>query len=388
MATIRYHHFARPSFLKRIRADVLRQFLNPWRNYLESRGLDFTSVIDCDHLGLTLATPDADTPTDLIEALEICDAVCSTECLEELVAIDQLRDERLLQGQHSLTDAVLITWAVASEEIERIFNRAALELDRSLHVYRASTPIRSNAFGNARLSRLRQALSPMFENHLRGSACRITAHERPDGGHALVIRHGDPINKAEAINEESGETEPIVFRPESIDLAFFDPSRNEWRISGRGKWLQDLYSEKIAKTLHEDACVLSRSACYTLRPLLDHGLAALDVQTDIVRNVRLAELQMSVCGATMRLSGRELHHAFEALEDPLNEFGEPQSARLSYTLSNRRSALNVTIHEGKATVRGDIDHPAIEDWLVTAGFLIHETDQNNQTNETEPVPGY
>lgn len=388
MATIRYQHFARPGFLKRIRADVLREFLNPWRTYLESRGLDFAGTIDCDHLGLALATPDADTPTDLIEALEICDAVCSTECLEELVALDQLRDERLLEGQHSHTDAVLITWAVAPEAIERIFNRAALELDRSLHVYRASTPIRSNAFGNARLTRLRQALSPMFENQLRGPACRITAHERSDGGHALVIRHGDPINKAEAINEESGETEPIVFRPESIDLAFFDPSRNEWRISGRGKWLQDLYSEKIAKTLHEDACVLSRSASYTLRPLLEHGLAALDVQTDAVRNVRLAELQMTVCGATMRLSGRELHHAFEALEDPLNEFGEPQSARLSFALANRRSALNVTIHEGKATVRGDIDHPAIEDWLVTTEFLVHETDQTNQTDEAEPVPGH
>lgn len=388
MATIRYKHFARPGFLKRVRADVLREFLKPWRTYLESRALEFDGTIDCDQLGGILATPDSDTPIDLIEALEICDAVCSTECLEELVALDEQRDDRLLEAQHGHSDAVLLTWTVDPDLIERIFNRAALELDRSLHVYRASTPIRAKAFGKSCLSRLQRALRPMFESQLRGAVCRITAHERPDGGHALVIRHGDPINKTEAIDEGSGETEPIVFRPESIDLAFFDPSRNEWRISGRGKWLQDLYSEKIAKTLHEDACVLSRSASYTLRPLLEHGLAALDVQTSAVRNIRLAELQMSVCGATMRLSGRSLHHAFEALEDPLNDFGVPQSARLSFTLANRRSAHNVTIHEGKATVRGDIDHPDIEDWLVTAGFLIHNLEQTNEEDEATAVPSH
>lgn len=382
MATIRYHHFARPGFLRRIHADVLGQFLNPYRPYLESRGLSFAGAIDCDLLGTILATPDADTPTDLIEALEICDAVCSTECFEELVALDHLRDQRILGEHHGNTDVVLLTWISSPEVIERIHNRAALDLDRSLHVYQASTPIRANAFGNTSLSRLRRALSPMFAGQLRGASCRITAHERPEGGHALVIKHGEPIHKTEAINEESGEAEPIVFRPQTIDLAFYDPSRNEWRISGRGKWLQDTYSEKIAQTLHEAGCVLSRSPSYTLQPFIDHGLAALDVQTDIVRDVRLAELQMSVCGATMRLTGRDLHQAYEAMENPLSEFGEPRAARLSFTLANRRSQLNVTIHEGKATVKGDIDHPGIEDWLVTAGFLTLQND------EAEPVTSH
>ena len=382
MATIRYQHFARPGFLRRIHPDVLRQFLSPYRPYLESRGLSFAGGIDCDLLGTILATPDADTPTELIEALEICDAVCSTECFEELVALDHLRDERILGEHHGNTDVVLLTWISSPEVIERIHNRAALDLDRSTHVYQSSTPIRANAFGNASLSRLRRALSPMFAGQLRGASCRITAHERPEGGHALVIKHGEPIHKTEAINEESGEAEPIVFRPQTIDLAFYDPSRNEWRISGRGKWLQDTYSEKIAQALHEAGCVLSRSPSYTLQPLIDHGLAALDVHTDIVRDVRLAELQMSVCGATMRLTGRDLHQAYEAMESPLSEFGEPRAARLSFTLSNRRSQLNVTIHEGKATVKGDIDHPAIEDWLVTAGFL------NFQNDEAEPIPSH
>lgn len=382
MATIRYHHFARPGFLRRIHAEVLGHFLSPYRPHLESRGLSFTGDFDYDLLGTILATPDAETPPDLIEALEICDAVCSTECFEELVALDQLREERILGEQHSNTDVVLLTWISCPEVIERIHNRGALDLDRSLYVYQASASIRAGAFSSASITRLRRALSSTFAGHLRGPSCRITAHERPDGGHALVIKHGEPIHKAEAINESSGEAEPIVFRPQGIDLAFYDPTRNEWRISGRGKWLQDIYSEKIAQTLHEVGCMLSRSPSYNLQPLIDHGLAALDVQSDTIRDVRLAELQMAVCGATMRLTGRQLHEAYEALQNPLSEFGEPRAARLAFKVANRRSQMYVTIHEGKATVKGDIDHPGIEDWLVTAGFLTFHN------NETEPVLSY
>jgi hypothetical protein len=121
MATIRYQHFARPGFLRRIHDDALRQFLTPYRPYLESRGLSFSGTINCDLLGAILATPDADTPTELIEALEICDAVCSTECFEELVALDQLREDRILGDNHGNSDVVLLTWISAPEVIERIY---------------------------------------------------------------------------------------------------------------------------------------------------------------------------------------------------------------------------------------------------------------------------
>lgn len=375
MATIRYQHFARPGFLKRIRADVLRQFLDPYRHYLSTRGLDFAGAIDCEQLGGILATPDSDTPKNLVEALEMCDAVCSVECFDELVELDALRDEQMLDGNHSHTDVVLVTWIHDPDAVERIFNRAALDVDRSLHVYRASTPIRAGAFGRRRLALLARSLRPMFAGQLRGSSCRITAHVRVDGGHALVIRHGDPISKTEAIDDESGETEPIVFRPESADVAFYDSSRREWRISGRGKTLQEIYTEKIAAALHEPGCVLVRSSCYTLEPLVTNGLAAFDLQTETVRDVRLAELQMSLLGSTMRLTGRDLDHAYAVMENPISEYGEPKSARLAFTLANRRSQLNVAIHEGRATVKGDIDHPDIEEWLVLAGFLNFESDE-------------
>lgn len=372
MSSIRYRNFNRPNFLRHIRADVLRQFLHPHRDYLEGRGLQLGSgQIDCGMLGQILATPDSDTPPDLIETLEICDAVCLPDTLEELVELDGLREDPILDGEHSPADAVLLTWLHDPEAVERIHNRAALEMDRSLCVYRASGPLRAAAFSRRQMARLQNALRPMFENQLRGPSCRITPYERENGGHALVIRHGDPIHKTDAIRDD-GDAEPIVFRPERTDLAFYDASRNEWRISGRGKWLQNLYSSTFARILHVDGCRLRRSVSYTLDPLFEEGLTILDHQTDQVRSVRVAELQVTLSGASVRLSGRNLRDAFETLESPLVEFGEPKSARFSFTLTNRRSALNATIHQGRVSVRGDIDHPAIEDWLTETGFLTSE----------------
>jgi hypothetical protein len=85
------------------------------------------------------------------------------------------------------------------------------------------------------------------------------------------------------------------------------------------------------------------------------------------------ELQVVIGGATVQISGRNLDDAMQILQSPLFQFGQMKSARLAFTLANRRSALPVTIHCGRGSVRGDIDHQAIENWLEETGFLTHET---------------
>lgn len=370
MSTIRYKKFNRPNFLKKIRVDVLYQFLQPYSEYLDRRGLWLSSYqIDCDLLVQILATPDSDTPPDLVEVLEICDAVCFMEVLEELVELDRAREHQFLDSGHSLADAVLLTWIHAPSEIERIYNRAALELDRSLTVYRANTPIRSEACSRFLLDRLEAVLQPHFEGNLRGSSCRVSAVPRADESFALVIKHGDPINKIDVI-DDSGETKSMVLRPEQIDVAFYDAGRSEWRISGRAKWLQSIYSSAFASILHCEGCHLHRSISYSLAPLRDQGLTVLDHHTYEIRDVRLAELHIALSGATMRLSGRGLREQYESMSFPLIEFGEPKWARFAFSLTNRRTASYITIHQGRAAVRGDIDHPAIENWLTDMGFLI------------------
>jgi hypothetical protein len=369
MSSIRYRHFNRPNFIKSIREDVLRQFLEPFREYLDSRGLHLgADRIDCGMLGQILATPDCDTPNDLIETLEICDAVCFPDAVDELIELDNHRDEEILDGEHSGADVVLLTWCHDPEAVERIHDRAALELERSMCVYRATEPLQEHAFSSRQMTRIQNGLRPMFENQLRGPSCRVTLYERPNGGYALVIRHGDPIHKTDAISDD-GDAQSVVFRPERTDLAFYDPSRNEWRISGRGKWLQDLYSSTFARIFHGEGCQFRRSVSYTLDPLFAEGLSILDHQTDHVRSVRVAELQVELSGASVWLSGRNLRDAFETLETPLVAYGVPKSARFCFNLVNRRCALNATIHQGRVSVRGDIDHPAIEDWLAETGFL-------------------
>lgn len=372
MSSIRYKNFNRPGFLKRIQSGVLRRLILPYRAYFESRGLELNlpadGQLDCDQLSQILATPDHDTPGDLINVIELCDAVYSCDSMDELVAIDHQRTERILGPNHSHADAVILTWLKDPEVIERIFNRAAVELQRTLFVYKADGPLRTGAFSTPRLRRLEAALKPAFEHHLRGSSCKVSAFERL-GGWALVIRHGDPIQKTEAISD-SGDAQPLIFRPECLDLAFFDPTSNEWRISGRARWIQELYSRQIARSFHADGSALLRSNSYSLDPIRQHGLTIFDHQTQEVRHVRLMELQVVIGGGTVQVGGRNLDDAMQMLQSPLFQFGELKSARLAFMLANRQNALPVSIHRGRGSVRGDIDHPAIENWLEETAFLI------------------
>ncbi len=370
MASIKFKNFIRPSFLKNLQTEVLRRFLAPYAYYLESRGLQATGTIDCDQLAGILATTDQDTPSSLIEALETCDAICSPETLDELIQIDLARTEPILPANCTHADAVILTWIHDPDRVEQIFHRAALEIDRSLYIYRASKPLLKNALSSGGVRRLETALRPCFESRLRGGSCRVTPYDRPNGC-ALVIRHGDPIQKAEAITD-SGDSEPLIYRPECLDVAFYDQAHCEWRISGRGQWLQDAYTKAIARMLH--GCdQLERSNCYSLEPLRKQGLSALDGQTDHVRHVRLAELRVRLSGASVHLTGRNLNEAIETLEQPLFQLGDFTLARLAFTLSHRQSELNVTIHQGKGSVRGDIDNPPVEDWLTNFGFLTTTT---------------
>lgn len=376
MTSFRIRRFKRPSLLKRIQPEVLRQFLYPHKRHLEKRGLKLDDPdIDCDCLGSILATPESDFPGELIEALEVCEAVSSHEIIEELIELDHKRSPRLLDKDHSPEDVVILTWLHDRPALERIANRAALELDRSLMVYKPSTKLKKGAFDAKNTEHLQTALRPFLEAQLRGPSCHITAYDRPKSGHALVIRHGDPIHKAEAIRD-NGDGEPIVFRPECIDLAFYDPSRNEWRISGRATWQQNMYSSAFASVLHEKGCKLTRSPHYTLEPLMKVGLPVLDHLTVHVRGVRVTELNVNLSGANVRLSGRHLHEAFDSLATPLVDYGTPKSARFAFLLENRRNEFYVTINQGKAVVRGDIDDPAIEEWLSETGFMITEHNES------------
>lgn len=389
MSSIRYKNFTHPGFLKRIQSPVLRRLILPYRSYFESRGLELEppddGQLDCDALSRILATPDRDTPGDLISAIELCDAVCCGDTLEELIARDHARNERVLDSDHSHADAVILTWLEEPELIERIFNRAALDLHRALFVYRADHPLRPGAFAAARLRRLEGSLRPVFENHLRGDSCKVAAFQRL-GGWALVIRHGDPIQKTDAISD-SGDAQPLVFRPECLDLAFYDPSLNEWRISGRARWLQELYSRQFARSFHAEGAALIRSNSFTLEPIRQRGLSILDHQTHAVRHVRLMQLQVVIGGGTVQLSGRNLEDAMQVLQNPLFQFGELKSAQLAFTLAHQRSALPVTIHCIRGSVRGDIDHPAIENWLEETGFLTHET-PTRTTHARSAVAGH
>lgn len=376
MTRLRIGRFKQPSLLKKISPDLLRNLFRPHVKYLKIRGLDIdASHLDYDRIGAVLANPDENFPSELVEALEICEAVSAQEFVDELIAIDNRRPERILGPECSNGDVVLLSWRHDPESVERIANKAVLGLDRTLCVYRPSQPLKHGAFAKENIAILEHKLKPYFEQHHRGPSCRVLAFDEQRPDYALLIKRGDPIHKTGTI-DDNGDGNHLVFRPECIDLAYYDASRHEWRISGRAKWQQTTYAMVFASVFHEAGCHLVRSPQYTLAPLLSTSLGVLAHPAPDVTSVRLTEFNVGLHGANVRLSGRSLGQAFGSLAMPLVEFGFPKSAEFAFKLANRRTELKTNINEGRGVVRGDIDEPAIENWLASAGFIITEPNES------------
>src|SRR5207248_9749730 len=113
-----------------------------------------------------------------------------------------------------------------------------------------------------RVKTLEVAMAPWFESVKRSNACRIH-WLREDDGWALIIRHGDPVSRIGVITEQ-GESSSILFRPERLDVAFYNPQTREWLISGGSRLLKQMYQEKLGAVFHGSAAALSPSDRYTL----------------------------------------------------------------------------------------------------------------------------
>lgn len=132
----------------------------------------------------------------------------------------------------------------------REFDRRALEVKRSLISYLTPTARTFHEPDRRRLKSLESLMSPWFEANARSGVCRIRALEI-ESGWAFIVRHGDLVSRIGVITE-NGETMSALFRPERMDVLYFNRGTGESRISGPGRRLQDLYRAALGRVLHED----------------------------------------------------------------------------------------------------------------------------------------
>lgn len=342
MPVIKPPKFARPEVLRKLKPASLIALLQAHRDYLATRDITLPAnnaeTLDYEQLASVLLAPTESSPPDLVETLEMIDLL--TEAQSSLNFEEGF--ERLVRevraSDDSAADLAVKIFLRQPEIAWREFDRRALDVKRSLISY-LTPPERPILEPNRRrLSALESLMSPWFEANARSGVCRVRAIEN-ETGWAFIVRHGDLVSRIGIITE-AGETTSALLRPERLDVAYYQHRTGEWRISGAGRRLQDLYRSAFGKVLHGDLNALRASSRYTLEPLRS-GPDALACEPDApVQIATLKSLTLQLPDDhRLQLESRDVFAALAHLPSPTLAASTFVEARFGLKLRCRRRTL-------------------------------------------------
>lgn len=372
MAKLKAPKLSRPNVLKKVKAEHLLALLAPHRDYLAARDFMWPQdgqPIEYDQLAGVLAATDAATPPELVDQLYLVDLLAddqqSFDFESEYAAL-----VRKLQGPDDSPADVALKILLDSPEVAwRAFDRHALKLKRSMASFLADEAKPFHEPTKERLKKLEAAMAPWFQESNRSKACRIHAM-RDEEMWAFVIRHGDPIARIGIITEE-GESSSALFRPERLDVAFFNPKTREWLVSGGSRLLKEMYQEKLGAMLHGSKHALSRSDRYTLEPLHRGPEVLAESGVEAVRAAVLKEVTLVLPnGVEMTLKKSDVFAAVIEQQRLVHGAAELIQATFGLLLSHRRRWLHVTITPGSNSVSGAAGIGVVDAWLEDRGFVI------------------
>lgn len=376
MPIIKSPKFARPELIHELKPSSLRSLLEPFRSYLETRGLqlpaDRTVVLDYGAISDVLLGLDERTPPDLIETIELLDLLSDPQCVLGFEDRADAMVEGLRESDDAPGDLALKIIRHAPHIAWQVFDRRALTMQRSMTSYFAKEPLIEPS--RERLAILEGAMSPWFHANGRSEVCSVRAH-RQAAGWAFVIRHGDPITRI-GIIAENGHSTSALFRPERLDIAFFNEGTGEWRISGVGARLQRLYQQALGRELHGDASALTRSSRYTLEPLRGGREVLADHEVPNIRSALLKLLTFRTGACPVTLGPGDVFGALHGMSIPLSDVTEFHEATFALKLSHRRALVHVRVRPGSDSICATAGMQPVEQWLEQTGFAAphHESD--------------
>lgn len=374
MPTIHPPNLIRPDVFSRMKRSSIRALLNPFADYFSARNapLDVLDAQDSpddalSHIVAVIAVPDASTPPELIERLELLDLICepgSTVNFEDEypLVVERHRDE-----SDTAADLAVKILLHAPEIAWREFDRQALRVERSFQSYHLKPGSLFYHPDNERIDRFCSLVGSWFKRNVRSGFCRLHVR-KTDCGIAFIIRHGDLLKRLDVLENDQVSTSRII-RPERVDVAHYHSATGEWRISGVGKKLQQLYSEVFGLVFHDDPKALLPSRRYSLAPLLKgHSVLACD-PTSGVNHVELKMVRFRLP------SGQEITIARKLVMEELMKYG-PEAlstatfieARFSFKLPLRRRRVLVRIMPIHDKISSLQAHPSIDAWLVEKEF--------------------
>ena len=382
MSAFHPRRFSRPEVIRRIAPDHLLQFLDPYREYLLSRGVRLPAAaplgrFDYEGLCQVLLHPDNHTPREMIEALFFINEMSKPEGFDALQ--DALVDAGLeveIGEEVTSADLAVQVWLKAPALLERLHAEQLLFHPRSFEYFRTShSPIPPFRVPDAvAIQALENALDDWFAMKRRGRCSRVFVFVKPDNVWFLV-RHGEPFTRESAIQE--GKSTCVFFRPERHDVLVYNPIHGEMRIHARSKGEKELYRKQFGAHLFGDPNYFDASGRFSFEQLQKHGADAL-VCSDIegMEWVRLKKVRFFRGGEFVENEVLEAEDIFAAMARrkapfPINI--TITRCKFEIQFSDSRTPRMVTISsKSKVEFRRDDDAGILEEWMRRRGFIVFE----------------
>ena len=374
MPSIRIPRLVRPDVLSNLKTSSIVALLQPFDSYFMQRGVVLKDLITdrsaLDSLVAIIASPNPNTPPELVEQMELLDLIANPlhgisfeEGYDKLVA-------RLLEPDDSQDDLHVKILLHAPEIAWREFDRQALYAKRSLYSYSHNPRLPYVPPDEDSARKLEACMRPWFETNARSGICSV--HIRQEAGNiSFIIRHGDLLKRM-AVFDDQGRSTSAILRPERVDVAHYRRDSHEWQVSGIGRRLQELYCQVFGAVFHGSASALVASKRYSLEPLREGArVMACDAGAP-VSYARLSMLRLELpCGQRHTIEKGDIFSTLKALDSSLFKDVTLLEAKIELKRQNQRRLVPVMIHPSRDKIASPHIDAQIEEWLAERGFTTH-----------------
>jgi hypothetical protein len=380
MVALNLRKFTNPDLLKTIAPARLIAFLDPWREYLASRGLHFQSGgagdVDCDSLAHILIEPDATVPKDMVDALYYVHETASDDEMDALLGLAISRHVEIEQDPTTTAADVAIQMWLAAPDVLREHHAEAIAFRQKNFLYYGGTHGPQPEFptvDDTLRRRIESALDDWFEEHRRGRGCRVFLF-RQSNKTWILIRHGLPMRR-EASHREDGKSSTEFYRPQQHDVLIYDATADEIGVHASTKGEIKLYLACFGRLVFDDEDYFPPHDKFNLAPLLEDGAQSLLCQdVEGLERIRLIEYRRVWGGAYQEMEIRKASDIFACLgarAQALGSQGRLVGASFKLKFADSPKERSVTIRPPQnAKYERNEDSEIVEVWLAKRGFIL------------------
>lgn len=381
MSTLKFKRFTKPHFLKQIGRELLGQFFTRFSPALAEKQITMpVAALDDDAYfdGLAkIAMSPEGLPGDMVDAVHDIEAMANEDGETRLeAATNDSGPAFQFHADATVAEKAMHAWLTDPEQFAQLFNELRLTRLATFDYYGSKAPVdRSDSFATPSPEILALMVTDMeeaFRAKNRGQHTTQIGVHFMDGEYWFLIRHGDTYARVPTISD--GRLAVIHFRPAKDDVVVFSPERDEIRIHAGTKWEKALYQETMGRRLFGDDWYFSERKTYTLDPLRDEGVDALDV-SDIpgITRIVLREIEVAWPGEFADSIVRMATDIFESAA-ARNATAIPESGRLvravfDVTFGDSNKPRKVQLRPPNVLKLGrHCDAALIQRWLNQRGF--------------------